>query len=1348
MLVLLTNASGQPTGEILFEYWMDIGGTAVSDLTGQATYPDSPDDGELRTALEGKVDWADNYGTRVRGYLYPPEDGDYTLWISGDDYIELYLSTDDDPANAAMIAEVPGWTSYLEWNKYPEQQSAPITLAAAQKYYIEVAMKEGGGGDSLTAAWTGPGIGTELTVIDGAFLSSVPIPVALLKASDPVPADGAVDADVTALEWAAGPTAVSHTVYLSTDETIDAADLLGTTDLTIQIAILDPGVTYYWRVDETDADGVVGEGNVWSFSTVPLEAHFPSPADGASSQGLDSQLSWTAGKVVIMHDMYFGTDEAAIAARDMTTFKGKLMTTSYDPGALEIETTYYWAVDQFTPTGTVAGPVWSFTTIGSIAITDPDLLLYYDFELGEGSIALDQSGHSNHGQFKGSPQWVDGAVSIDIATLDYIETAAPLNIVSNTVSVTGWVKHDELPAGWSGILTHRGTSPGCLGLQHDGTELRYMWGADVYWSFSSGLPLPVGEWYFAALTISPDQGKLYLNGVEQTATNVAPHEPTNFDSLIRVGRDHNDGRIMTSLIDEVRFYNRTLTDADIQGMLMSDVTAPGDVVQGDPNEPRDGSIAGWPDGEYPWMATDDDVSTKFLHFRGEVSPTGFVVEPAMGPTIVTGMTFTTANDAPERDPASYELSGSNESIDGPYELIASGDLVDFTQADAWPRFTMNATAISFENEVAYKYYQVMFPTVRDAGSANSMQIAEVELLGVASPLVAHWTLDGDALDSSGYGNDGVLMGDPQWVEGIVGGALEFDGVDDFIDCGNSPVLAITGDITVACWIKVAQFDKSWQAIVTTGDSSWRVHRSSGSDNVAWGTSGLDPTDLTGTVNVNDAQWHHIAGVYNGSQKLLYIDGVLDASADSTGNINASTYNVNIGENNQATGRYFNGLIDDVRIYNQALSAAEIDRIANPPQIAWVSYHAADDEPHADAAAFGFTQAPDIEYTDLLKAQGYEVVRVLTSQTPDVEFLNTMDLVIISRTASSGHYSGSGASLWNSVTTPTINLNGYTLRNSRMGFTTGGTMVDTTGDVRLTVTDSAHPIFAGIALTDGTMDNLFAEGAVPLTTDETILSRGISINNDPVEDEGIVLATIAEASADTGPVGGMMIAEYPAGATMENSSGSPTDVLGGPRLVFLTGSREPSGVTGGQAAALYDLFEDGTQMFLNAVAYMLPSPGPVNILANGGLEDDLTGAGWGTYGDASMEVVTELVDAAVPDVPIEGSNCLHVTVNSAGANFWDAGLQHGGHVFEAGKSYTLSVWFKSKAGPFQINIKPERAADPWDGYGSQEITITEEWDVYAVNTGVIADTVDPASITFHIAYAPGEFWVDDAVFTED
>jgi hypothetical protein len=413
----------------------------------------------------------------------------------------------------------------------------------------------------------------------------------------------------------------------------------------------------------------------------------------------------------------------------------------------------------------------------------------------------------------------------------------------------------------------------------------------------------------------------------------------------------------------------------------------------------------------------------------------------------------------------------------------------------------------------------------------------------------------------------------------------------------------------------------------------------------------------------------------------------------------------------------------------------------PASIAWVSYHAADDEPHADAAAFDFTQAPDIGYTDLLKANGYKVMRVLTSGTPDVELLNTMDLVIISRTASSGHYSGGGASLWNSVTAPMINLNGYTLRNSRLGFTDGGTMVDTTGDVKLAVTDPTHPIFAGIALTDGVMDNFYAEGAVPLTTDVSILSRGVSINNNNLDEEGTVLATIAEVSADTGPVGGIVIAEIPAGATLQNSSGSPDDVLGGPRLIFLTGSREPSGVTGGQAAALYDLFPDGETMFLNAVDYMINpiEPADDNLLANGGFEDGVVDP-WSTYGDASIEVVQ--------DDPVEGDNCLHVTVGSAGANFWDAGLQHAGHVFEPGKSYTLSAYLKAKEGTMDINFKPELGADPWTGYGSQAFTMTDTWAEYTINTGVIPEVVDPATITFHIAYTAGEFYVDDVRFTED
>jgi len=160
-----------------------------------------------------------------------------------------------------------------------------------------------------------------------------------------------------------------------------------------------------------------------------------------------------------------------------------------------------------------------------------------------------------------------------------------------------------------------------------------------------------------------------------------------------------------------------------------DITGPLDVVQGYPNDgPSTANTNGWPPNEVPRQICDDQITTKFLHFKGEVETTGARITPAMGETVVTGVTFTSANDAEARDPIKYELSGSNESIDGPYTLIASGDIKDFAGAAVWPRRTKTTTPMRFTNTVAYKHYQILFPAIRNPAGADSMQIAEVELL--------------------------------------------------------------------------------------------------------------------------------------------------------------------------------------------------------------------------------------------------------------------------------------------------------------------------------------------------------------------------------------------------------------------------------------------------------------------------------------------------------------------------------------------------------------------------------------------------------------------------------------------
>jgi hypothetical protein len=179
-----------------------------------------------------------------------------------------------------------------------------------------------------------------------------------------------------------------------------------------------------------------------------------------------------------------------------------------------------------------------------------------------------------------------------------------------------------------------------------------------------------------------------------------------------------------------------------------DVTAPGDAVKGAPDD------GDWPAAEAPPFVIDNNPATKYLHFKGHLQPTGFAVTPSLSGLVVTGMSFTTANDSPQRDPVAFELYGSNGTIDGPYTLIASGDIVDFAQADPWPRFTKNATPITFANAVAYAHYQVLFTAVRDPAANNYMQIADVELLATVPdlpPNIASMTIgtthQGDAWES-------------------------------------------------------------------------------------------------------------------------------------------------------------------------------------------------------------------------------------------------------------------------------------------------------------------------------------------------------------------------------------------------------------------------------------------------------------------------------------------------------------------------------------------------------------------------------------------------------------------------
>ncbi len=152
-------------GLILMEKWTGIEGDGISSIPLNQI----PNTTNTLTKMEIPTNTGDKYGVRLSGFLCAPYTAEYVFSIASDDNGELWLSTDDTKTNKQRIAYVPGWADEYQWNKFPEQTSAPVALTGGQKYYIEALMKEWAGGDNLAVRWaTIYGINE---VIPGEFLS-------------------------------------------------------------------------------------------------------------------------------------------------------------------------------------------------------------------------------------------------------------------------------------------------------------------------------------------------------------------------------------------------------------------------------------------------------------------------------------------------------------------------------------------------------------------------------------------------------------------------------------------------------------------------------------------------------------------------------------------------------------------------------------------------------------------------------------------------------------------------------------------------------------------------------------------------------------------------------------------------------------------------------------------------------------------------------------------------------------------------------------------------------------------------------------------------------------------------
>jgi len=440
---------------------------------------------------------------------------------------------------------------------------------------------------------------------------------------------------------------------------------------------------------------------------VPTFAREPQPASGSVMASANVELAWRSGREAASSEVYLGTDAADLPLLGTTT------ESSMTASGLNYSTTYFWSVTEVNEAEAVtayASDVWSFTT--------PDYGIVDSFD--------QYDDNCNRIFFA----WEDGLGHNGGEEIDGCDVPA-----SNGNGGGSIVGNDTAPFAEKTIVNAGSTQS--LPFNYDNSfgpsEAALSLGGQD-WSVSGIQTLSL---YFRGET--GNTGSLYLKinntkvtyegssgGIGRPAWQAWNIELANTGASLgnvtqlTIGVDGGSAAGML-YIDDIRLYP-VIFEAGL-----TDITTPGDTVQGVPNDDD------WPAAESPGNAIDDIVrlggaSSKYLHRKGGSMATGFQVTPMLGATVVTGLTLTTANDVPTRDPITFELYGSNASIDGPYELIAAGDVVDFAGATDWPRYTINETPIEFENTVAYQHYQVLFPTLRDAAQ-SLMQIAEVELLG-------------------------------------------------------------------------------------------------------------------------------------------------------------------------------------------------------------------------------------------------------------------------------------------------------------------------------------------------------------------------------------------------------------------------------------------------------------------------------------------------------------------------------------------------------------------------------------------------------------------------------------------